>query len=126
MNIGFKLWYFLPVRVKERLMHKIVISGYENNDYLTSARKRDLTEHEKDMIYGFIARTRRLSACPRVLDIGCGDGALFDKFMESDGVRITGIDISDKMIRQANKNLPKQRFIKVDFMRYNARECMMV
>ena len=45
-----------------------------------------------------------------VLDIGCGAGIPVDKFFLSRGHKIIGLDISEKQIELAKKNLPNGKF----------------
>ena len=45
-----------------------------------------------------------------VLDIGCGAGVPVDKYLSDKGFKITGIDISEKQIGLAKKNLPACSF----------------
>ena len=47
----------------------------------------------------------------RVLDIGCGGGAL-TAFLASSGARVTGIDFSQEMIRCARERFPELTFVK--------------
>ncbi len=45
-----------------------------------------------------------------VLDIGCGGGLPVDKFLTEKGFRVTGLDISEKQIELARKNVPQGTF----------------
>jgi cyclopropane fatty-acyl-phospholipid synthase-like methyltransferase len=45
-----------------------------------------------------------------ILDIGCGAGIPIDKYLFDKGFGITGIDISEKQIELARKNLPTCNF----------------
>ena len=49
-----------------------------------------------------------------VLDVGCGAGIPTAKFFVEKGLKVTGIDLSDKMLLLARKNVPKAEFIKMD------------
>lgn len=49
-----------------------------------------------------------------VLDIGCGAGIPVDKHLEDHGYKIIGLDISEKQIELARKNLPNQSFLVKD------------
>jgi ubiquinone/menaquinone biosynthesis C-methylase UbiE len=50
----------------------------------------------------------------RVLDVGCGAGVPVAEFLVASGFEVTGIDFSENMLRLAEKNVPKARFIKKD------------
>ena len=45
-----------------------------------------------------------------ILDIGCGAGVPIDKYFVDHGHKVIGIDISEKQIEMAKKNLPDGRF----------------
>ncbi len=47
---------------------------------------------------------RRLLGCRRVLDVGCGDGTLV-RYLQEEGRRIVGIDISPTMVARAEADL---------------------
>lgn len=47
-----------------------------------------------------------------VLDAGCGSGIPVAKFLIKKGFGVTGVDISESMIKLARKNVPKAKFIK--------------
>lgn len=45
-----------------------------------------------------------------ILDIGCGAGVPIDSYLTSKGYKVTGIDISEKQIELARKNVPQAEF----------------
>ncbi|HLW02708.1 MAG TPA: class I SAM-dependent methyltransferase [Ktedonobacterales bacterium] len=45
-----------------------------------------------------------------ILDIGCGAGKPVDSYLISKGHYVTGLDISDKMIELAKRNVPSGQF----------------
>jgi len=45
-----------------------------------------------------------------ILDVGCGAGIPIDKYFIEKGHKVIGIDISDKQIELAKKNVPKAKF----------------
>ncbi|NVM18633.1 MAG: class I SAM-dependent methyltransferase [Candidatus Lokiarchaeota archaeon] len=50
----------------------------------------------------------------RILDVGCGAGIPTARFLTERGIRVTGIDLSDKMLSLARDNVPSAEFIKMD------------
>lgn len=57
-----------------------------------------------------------------ILDIGCGSGKPIDKFLTDKGHKIIGIDISQKQIELARKNIPKGKFEVKDLTDLESRE----
>ncbi|MCF4968126.1 class I SAM-dependent DNA methyltransferase [Nostoc sp. CMAA1605] len=49
----------------------------------------------------------------RILDVGCGQGQLVNKLIAK-GYQVTGVDLSDEMLRYARKNAPSGEFIQSD------------
>ena len=47
----------------------------------------------------------------RVLDLGCGTGIPYAKYMADNWYRVTGIDLSEEMIKVASRNVPEARFL---------------
>lgn len=45
-----------------------------------------------------------------ILDLGCGSGKPIDSYLVSRGFKITGIDISEKQIELARRNIPQATF----------------
>jgi len=50
----------------------------------------------------------------KVLDVGCGAGIPTAKFLVDKGLDVTGIDISETMIKLARENVPDGKFLKMD------------
>lgn len=50
----------------------------------------------------------------KALDVGCGVGGRFIRILKDKGFSITGIDVSEEMIKLAKKNHPEIDFIKTD------------
>jgi len=48
------------------------------------------------------------------LDVGCGAGGRFVRILQSKGYKITGLDVSEEMVRLARVNHPKENFIHQD------------
>jgi len=72
-------------------------------------------DHQKDdwWFEGLKAFTRLLSKGSSVLDIGCGGGTPA-KYLAAEGLRVTGIDFSEKMIAIARRNVPQGKFLVMD------------
>ncbi|MFW9951387.1 MAG: class I SAM-dependent methyltransferase [Candidatus Thorarchaeota archaeon] len=49
-----------------------------------------------------------------ILDVGCGAGIPTVKFLTERGFKVTGIDLSNKMLHLARENVPNADFIKMD------------
>lgn len=86
-------------------MTDLVRKGY-NKSAKNYAAGRDLFKNSKYLEI----LNQRLKPDSLVLDIGCGNGVPIDAYLENHGHRIIGIDISEKQIELARKNLKNQRF----------------
>lgn len=62
----------------------------------------------------------KLKSNRKVLDIGCGTGSPVTKYLSEKDIIVTGIDISEEMIKKAKElNLKNANFIVTDFFDYN-------
>lgn len=71
-------------------------------------------EKHKQSEYGLDALKKAAGFCTSkvsALDIGCGAGGRFVSFFEQEGFDVTGIDISEEMVKLASVNHPRHRFI---------------
>ena len=50
----------------------------------------------------------------KILDVGCGAGIPIAKTLADSGFEVTGIDISEKMLELARRNVPNATFLKMD------------
>lgn len=101
-------------------MRKIVEAGYEKGDYASKFR---ISDKPNKMEESFLKKLMKLlPKNPHILDFGCGIGIPFDKYLVEHGCKVTGIDISQKHINQAKKNVPEARFIRVDFSKIDFQE----
>lgn len=77
----------------------------------------------QDVIFLSLARVEGLRSGSRVLDVGCGLGALYEFFQRTGlAVDYTGIDISEKMIAGARARHPQARFELRDILRNPPRD----
>lgn len=75
--------------------------------------KKCLKFYKKSQDNEIIQLPRLLEKIPKdskILDAGCGNGEPVAKFLSKKGYKVTGIDISKTLIREAQKNTPKAKF----------------
>lgn len=107
-----KLSFMVSTKMKLSAMadkESVVRNGYDEiaREYHASRNRFD---HRKEL-KEFAAM---LPKNARVLDVGCGAGVPVAKFLVESGFDVTGIDFSENMLRLAEKNVQKARFIKGD------------
>lgn len=101
-------------------MRKIVEKGYDRGNYSSAFRtSKKPNKMEKIFLDKLI---QLIPKNAKVLDLGSGVGIPFDKYLVDNKIKVTGIDISQKHVNLAKKNVPKAKFIKGDFSRYNFKE----
>jgi ubiquinone/menaquinone biosynthesis C-methylase UbiE len=88
---------------------KIVEEGYNK-----IARQYHSERHQFESIIELKKLTQLLDPGAEVLDVGCGAGVPVTKFLVDEGFSVTGIDISDGMLKLAKKHVPKCKFLKAD------------
>jgi cyclopropane fatty-acyl-phospholipid synthase-like methyltransferase len=94
-------------------MREEVKEGYEKADYEGDYRKdRQLQDKEKQL---FQEVFDRMTEDAEVLDLGCGFGLPFDRYIVEKGFDVTGVDIAEKHVKQARDNVPEAEFIQGDF-----------
>ncbi len=49
----------------------------------------------------------------RVLDLGCGTGIPYAKELTDRGFNVTGVDLSEEMVKVASRNVPGARFVQM-------------
>ena len=54
-----------------------------------------------------------LPANGRILDLGCGTGTPYARFMVDNRFKVTGIDLSDEMVKTASRNVPEAHFLQM-------------
>jgi SAM-dependent methyltransferase len=97
-------------------MQNVVRQGYENGNYEEVYRNRlSLNEFEK----GFFEELKlRLPAQSSVLDLGSGPGMPYDLYLIEQGFSVTGIEIAQKHLNTAKKNVPEAHYVLGDFLSY--------
>lgn len=83
---------------------------YDRNADLLAARRRTSVMEE-----GWIARFAEMIAPGgHVLDLGCGSGRPMAAGMMARGLRVTGLDFSDALLRIARAEFPQARWVHGD------------
>jgi len=87
-----------------------IVAHYERNAHrLDRARRGSFDER------GWF--DRMLVALPReahILDLGCGGGEPIDRYLIDAGHRLTGVDLSEKMIALARTRFARHRWLRTD------------
>ncbi len=96
--------------VKEK--EETVMKGYD-----TIAEVYQALRHNFDNTMELGEIVSRLSKNANVLDIGCGAGIPITKFLVESGYDVTGVDISESMLKLARKNVPKAQFTRQEMTR---------
>ena len=94
-------------------MREIVRKGYNEGKYEeTYARTNQKIDRiEKAFCDELIERLKG----DKLLDLGCGTGMPYTKYFAKKGLKTTGVDISEKHIALAKKNVLEAKFIVGDF-----------
>lgn len=95
-------------------MKFFVKTGYEKGDYIGvfNRLKHKINNLEIFMFKEFM---REIPKNASILDLGCGVGVPYDKFLTKRKYKITGIDFTKKHIDMAKKLVRKATFIEGDF-----------
>ncbi len=95
-------------------MRKLVKKGYNEGNYQNfyGRKSRKLTTFDKLMCDELLSRLKINS---KILDLGCGVGLPYDYYFLKKDFRVIGIDISEKHIKLAKKNVKSAKFIVGDF-----------
>jgi len=96
-------------------MRDKVKEEYEKGDYEGDYREgREVREKERELLGQLFDRISEESS---VLDLGCGTGLPFDRYLSDQGFQVTGVDISKKHVEMARENFPEAEFIAGDFFK---------
>ncbi len=94
-------------------MREDVKKGYEEGDWPGDiSGDRELRDYEDELLSDLL---ESLPDEPSILDLGCGTGRPFDRWLVEHGASITGVDVVEETIEHARDNLPDQTFICQDF-----------
>ena len=102
-------------------MRNIVRKGYNDGKYdVKYARTSSVPENfAKSLCDELISQLKPNS---KILDLGCGVGLPFDKYFSKKSLSVTGIDISERHIEQAKKNVKSAKYILGDFFSKEIKE----
>ncbi|USN45294.1 MAG: class I SAM-dependent methyltransferase [Candidatus Woesearchaeota archaeon] len=95
-------------------MRTLVASGYAAGHYATTyARTMSTPEPFEQVLCDELLS--RLHSKASILDLGCGVGLPYDAYFSKKGGVVTGIDLSEKHIVHARKNVAGATFLVGDF-----------
>jgi len=90
-----------------------VREGYEAGDYEGEFRNdREVRESEKKLFQNLFSR---IPESGKVLDLGCGTGEPFDRYLVKNGYDVTGVDLVEKHVHAARERVPDAEFLQGDF-----------
>ncbi len=88
---------------------EIVRKGYDQiAPHFSVFRSQFSNEQELDYLCGLIPENSK------ILDIGCGNGVPVARYFVRKRYNVIGVDISEKMLELARKNVPKAKFYQYD------------
>ncbi len=94
-------------------MREDVKKGYEEADYEGLYREdREVRYEEEDL---FQKLFENLDDSAEILDLGCGTGLPFDRYLIDNGYDLIGADIAEKHVEKARENIPKAEIVQGDF-----------
>lgn len=97
-------------------MKNIVREGYSLGKYAKYfGRNNNLNSFQK--LY-FDSLIKVLPQKSNILDLGCGTGMPFDSYLIDKGHNVTGIDIAENHIKEAENNIKKGTFILGDYTKH--------
>ena len=97
-------------------MNEIIKTGYDkiaDSYHLQRMLKKVFTNQYFENLSSYFPHTGKL------LDLGCGGGQPVTAYFSDKGYKITGVDISSKMIEIAREQIPKGHFIVSDMLECN-------
>lgn len=97
-------------------IRRVVHQGYEQGDYAEVYRDRgELTTMERRFLEPF---AERIPCNGSVVDLGCGVGEPFDRWLVDEGFEVTGVDIASNHVREARHRVPEAEFVEADLSKW--------
>jgi predicted TPR repeat methyltransferase len=96
--------------INRKAWNKIVLDG--------KAIHTTLNEFETEFLDILIKNTPKNGD---VLDLGCGTGLPISKIIYDSGLKVTGLDVSDEMIKHFKENLPNTTALRMPMTEFNAK-----
>lgn len=86
---------------------KVVEEGYDvmAQNYHDQRDKFDSSPELKEF-------AKQFDKGAKIVDLGCGAGVPVIKFLVEQGFEVTGVDISEGMLKLAKKNVPEANYVK--------------
>ncbi len=94
---------------------KLVEKGYDQIAEKYLKKFRLSSDANKHTIKHLSPLVKLLPRNARILDLGCGAGIPATKIL-AQHYQVVGVDISERQIRLARKNVPRAKFIKADML----------
>ena len=94
----------------ERRLYNPLLASFEEEE-TASPREETLEERVslRDQRLGTVQAVLQASGAKRVLDLGCGPGALLERLVRDGYEQITGVDVSARALEQAARRLRLDR-----------------
>lgn len=103
----------IPAPACEFTMKDKVRQGYEAGDYEGEYRNdREIRDFEAEMFRELFERIQENS---NILDLGCGTGEPFDRYLVEQGFEVKGVDLVEKHVYAAREHVPEAEFTQGDF-----------
>lgn len=94
-------------------MKEKVRKGYEAGDYEGEYRNdREVREEEEELFEDLFDLIPENGS---ILDLGCGTGEPFDRYLVDEGFEVKGVDLVEKHIYAAREYVPEGDFVQGDF-----------
>lgn len=98
------------------------MSGRNEQSYDEIADEFSLSRENSSVDAEVVRFCELLKEGSRVLSVGCGTGLPSERYLADSGLKITGIDISRKLLDKARQNIPEGKFLKTDISEFETGE----